>query len=150
MHFQEVKELIQAMSKSTVTHLELEMMGVKLSLRKDGLGYVKEELPSFEVPIEVSVMQSEEKSTAKVASVKEKEICAPMVGTFYRAPSPNSPPFVAEGDEVKIGQSLCIIEAMKLMNEIEAEETGRITQILVENGEVVEYGQRLFLLESKG
>ncbi len=72
---------------------------------------------------------------------------APMVGTFYRAPSPNAEPYVHEGDVVKEGQVLCIIEAMKLMNEIESKVGGRVAKILVENGHAVEYGQALFLIE---
>jgi acetyl-CoA carboxylase biotin carboxyl carrier protein len=72
---------------------------------------------------------------------------APMVGTFYRASGPTAEPFVREGDVVKEGQILCIIEAMKLMNEIEAKAAGRIVKVLVENGQPVEYGQRLFLIE---
>jgi acetyl-CoA carboxylase biotin carboxyl carrier protein len=72
---------------------------------------------------------------------------SPMVGTFYRAPSPNADPYVREGDVVKEGQIVCVIEAMKLMNEIEAKVGGRIAKILVENGHAVEYGQPLFLIE---
>ena len=72
---------------------------------------------------------------------------APMVGTFYRASSPTAEPFVSEGDVVKEGQVLCIIEAMKLMNEIEAKAAGRVVKILVENGQPVEYGQPLFLID---
>src|SRR5262249_49196386 len=72
---------------------------------------------------------------------------APMVGTFYRAPSPEAPPFVSEGDTVKEGQTLCVIEAMKLMNEIDAKVGGRIVKILVDNAQPVEFGQPLFLLE---
>ncbi len=74
---------------------------------------------------------------------------APMVGTFYRAPSPTADPFVREGDVVKEGQCLCIIEAMKLMNEIESQVAGRIVRILVENGQAVEYGQPLFLIDPR-
>ena len=74
---------------------------------------------------------------------------APMVGTFYRAPGPDAAPFVLEGDVVKEGQVLCIIEAMKLMNEIEAKAAGRVAKILVENAQPVEYGQPLFLLEPR-
>ena len=74
---------------------------------------------------------------------------APMVGTFYRAPAPDAAPFVSEGDVVKEGQVLCIIEAMKLMNEIEAKAAGRIAKILVENAQPVEYGQPLFLVEPR-
>jgi acetyl-CoA carboxylase biotin carboxyl carrier protein len=72
---------------------------------------------------------------------------APMVGTFYRASSPTAEPYVREGDVVKEGQILCIIEAMKLMNEIESRAAGRVAKILIENGQPVEYGQALFLLE---
>ena len=74
---------------------------------------------------------------------------APMVGTFYRATSPEAPPFVSEGDTVKEGQTLCIIEAMKLMNEIESKLSGRIVKILVENAQPVEFGQPLFLVEPR-
>jgi len=74
---------------------------------------------------------------------------APMVGTFYRAASPEAPPFVSEGDTIKEGQALCIIEAMKLMNEIEAKVAGRIVKILVENAQPVEFGQPLFLVEPR-
>jgi acetyl-CoA carboxylase biotin carboxyl carrier protein len=81
-------------------------------------------------------------STAHLVTVE-----APMVGTFYRAPKPDAPAFVAEGDVVKEGQVLCIVEAMKLMNEIEAKISGRIVQVVVENGQPVEFGQSLFLME---
>jgi acetyl-CoA carboxylase biotin carboxyl carrier protein len=81
-------------------------------------------------------------STAHLLTVE-----APMVGTFYRAPKPDAPPFVTEGDAVKEGQVLCIIEAMKLMNEIESKLAGRIVKIVVENGQPVEFGQPLFLVE---
>ncbi|OGK96675.1 MAG: acetyl-CoA carboxylase, biotin carboxyl carrier protein, partial [Candidatus Rokubacteria bacterium RIFCSPHIGHO2_02_FULL_69_13] len=82
-----------------------------------------------------------------VEAVSGVTIEAPMVGTFYRAPSPNAEPYVHEGDVVKEGQILCIIEAMKLMNEIESKVAGRVVRILVENGHGVEYGQPLFLIE---
>ncbi|MCL6527514.1 MAG: acetyl-CoA carboxylase biotin carboxyl carrier protein, partial [Thermaceae bacterium] len=75
------------------------------------------------------------------------EVKAPIVGTFYAAPSPDAPPFVKEGDRVQKGQVLCIIEAMKLMNEIESEVSGTVKQLLVRNGEPVEYGQALFLID---
>jgi acetyl-CoA carboxylase biotin carboxyl carrier protein len=76
-------------------------------------------------------------------------IDAPMVGTFYRATSPDAAPFVSEGDIVKEGQTLCIIEAMKLMNEIESKVSGRVVKILVENAQPVEFGQHLFLVEPR-
>ena len=76
-----------------------------------------------------------------------KEVVSPMVGTFYRSPAPDADPFVEVGDVVEVGQTVCIIEAMKLMNEIEAETKGRIVQVLVENAQPVEFGQKLFLVE---
>jgi acetyl-CoA carboxylase biotin carboxyl carrier protein len=85
--------------------------------------------------------------TADALSFKGITIEAPMVGTFYRASSPTSEPYVRESDTVKEGQILCIIEAMKLMNEIETRASGRIVKILVENGQAVEYGQPLFLID---
>jgi acetyl-CoA carboxylase biotin carboxyl carrier protein len=87
---------------------------------------------------------------ADVVPASRVTVEAPMVGTFYRAPSPNAEPYVREGDVVKEGQIVCIIEAMKLMNEIEAKVGGRIAKILVESGHAVEYGQPLFLIEPAG
>lgn len=78
------------------------------------------------------------------------EITSPMVGTFYRSPSPESPPFVQVGDRVSIGQTVCIIEAMKLMNDMPSEVSGKILKVLVDNGTTVEYGQPLFLVDPKG
>src|SRR5262249_23775784 len=85
---------------------------------------------------------------ADVAAPATITVEAPMVGTFYRASAPTADPFVREGDVVKEGQILCIIEAMKLMNEIESKASGRVVKILVENGQPVEYGQPLLLLEA--
>ena len=81
---------------------------------------------------------------AATGSDKLVEICSPMVGTFYRAPAPDEPPFVSVGDRVSPGQTVCILEAMKLMNELEAEVSGEIVDILVQNGEPVEFNQPLF------
>lgn len=99
----------------------------------------------------------EEKSTATTSPEKEKadtgkkyhEIRSPIVGTFYRAPSPGAPPFVEKGDKVKKGQVLCIIEAMKVMNEIESDVDGTVVDILVENAQPVEYNQVLFLIDTE-
>ena len=80
-------------------------------------------------------------------AANQKAVVSPMVGTFYRAPAPDADPFVEVGDVIEVGQTVCIIEAMKLMNEIEAETKGRVAQILVENAQPVEFGQKLFLIE---
>jgi acetyl-CoA carboxylase biotin carboxyl carrier protein len=93
----------------------------------------------------------EVKEEIKKSEIKEEQkyhvIKSPLVGTFYRSPSPGAPPFVEEGDMVSKGQILCIIEALKVMNEIESDVDGRVTKILVENGQPVEYGQELFYIE---
>jgi acetyl-CoA carboxylase biotin carboxyl carrier protein len=98
-------------------------------------------------PAGPSTAPSERPIVVDVVSPALVTLEAPMVGTFYRAPAPNAEPFVNEGDLVKEGQVLCIIEAMKLMNEIEAKVGGRIAKILVENAQAVEYGQPLFLID---
>jgi len=86
-------------------------------------------------------------STASTATSSTVAVTSPMVGTFYRAPAPDADPYVEVGDKVEVGQTVCIVEAMKLMNEIEAEVRGRIVQILAENAQPVEFGQTLFLVE---
>ncbi|MDO8476472.1 MAG: acetyl-CoA carboxylase biotin carboxyl carrier protein [Candidatus Rokubacteria bacterium] len=93
--------------------------------------------------------QAESVERAAEAAAGTVTIEAPMVGTFYRATNPETAPFVSEGDTIKEGQTLCIIEAMKLMNEIESKVTGRVVKILVENAQPVEFGQPLFLVECR-
>ena len=95
----------------------------------------------------ISTPKPAEKTEAVAAAPKGKPITAPMVGTFYSAPSPDDAPFVKVGDSIATGQVVCIIEAMKLMNEIEAEASGKITEICVKNGESVEFGQFLMYVE---
>jgi oxaloacetate decarboxylase alpha subunit len=90
---------------------------------------------------------SESTAATSTATSNTVAVTSPMVGTFYRAPAPDADPYVEVGDKVEVGQTVCIVEAMKLMNEIEAEVRGRIVQILVENAQPVEFGQTLFLVE---
>ncbi|MCL6471965.1 MAG: acetyl-CoA carboxylase biotin carboxyl carrier protein [Firmicutes bacterium] len=145
MDVNQVRELIKLLEESDVSEVVVEEDGVKISVRK-----------GFPLAVESASFTSKGGNTesAQVAPTQEKsypahwkEITAPMVGTFYRAPSPDADPFVKVGDEVVEGQTLCIVEAMKLMNELAAEERGIIREILVENGHPVEYGQLLFLYE---
>ncbi len=105
--------------------------------------------PAVEQVIPVQAVAQEAEATVEVSTsgVVLTEVTAPIVGTFYAAASPDTPPFVKEGDKVQAGQVLCIIEAMKLMNEIEAEVSGTIAEILVRNEEAVEYGQALFTID---
>lgn len=127
MDFDQIKELILLVNATELTDLELEAGSVRLRIRKGRVENSPLLPPQPQVRLE--------------------EIRAPMVGTFYRAPAPDAPPYVQEGDIVLPGQVLCVIEAMKLMNEIEAEFRGVVRQVLVENGQPVEYGQVLMLLE---
>lgn len=129
MNVEQIVELIQAVSASSVGKLNYEEGGVKLSLKKE---------------------KNKVKTETETATESEKEgsyITSPLVGTFYAAPSENGEPFVQVGDQVQEGTVLGIVEAMKLMNEIESEVHGVIEKILVENGEPVEYGQPLFLVK---
>lgn len=135
-----VKKLIQIVKEEDISGLAIEEKGVKYEVRREKGGIVShstEAVPAV-------------KKEAPPAEAEEEDILAitsPMVGTFYRAPSPESPPFVEVEDEVAPGKVVCIIEAMKLFNEIEAEVKGKVTKILVENGQPVEYGQKLMLIK---
>jgi len=149
MNLKEIKELITLMNENGLSELEIEREGLRVRLRKTPTG-------GFEQKIEMAPVQYVSKETSKTEAPKaaeEKsakklvEIKAPMVGTFYEAPSPESPPYVEVGSDISVGQVLCIIEAMKLMNEIKSEVKGRVVEKLVENAQPIEYGQVLFLVE---
>ena len=128
-----------------LAELEVEGAGTRIRIVREhapaASGPRVEAAPAIAVPLQQPTPESVE-STAHLLTVE-----APMVGTFYRSPKPDAPPFVTEGDEVKEGQVICIVEAMKLMNEIEARVAGRIAKVVVENGQPVEFGQALFLVE---
>lgn len=142
MELEEIKRLIELLKDTDVTELQIEREGAKLRIKRERF------LPPVETPPPVKEPVAEE---AKAVEKKEAEeelvtITSPIVGIFYRAPSPEAPPFVEEGSTVKKGQVLCIVEAMKLMNEIESDTDGVVEKILVENGQPVEYGEPLFLI----
>jgi oxaloacetate decarboxylase alpha subunit len=142
-----VKKLIHTVKEEGISGLSIEEKGVKYEVRSEG-GRVMAQAPIAVVPH--SIPQALNKSEAGSAASEEDgflAITSPMVGTFYRAPSPEAPPFVEVGDTVSPGKPVCIIEAMKLFNEIEAEIGGKIVKILVENGQPVEYGQKLMLIQ---
>jgi len=136
-----IRELLKSLENSSVEEMELEAEGLKLKVK-----FRRGSSPSLQVsqPQEVKEEKSEEGEEKNYYVVE-----SPMVGTFYRAPSPGAEPFVKEGDFVEKGQVLCIIEALKVMNEIESEVSGIVRKILVENGQPVEYGQPLFYIEPK-
>jgi oxaloacetate decarboxylase alpha subunit len=138
-----IRELVRIVQESGVGELSIEEAGMRVSVRRT------EDRAPETVAETASVAASDEAEPAPVAPPSDGvvRVEAPMVGTFYRAPQPGAPPFVSEGDTVAPGQTLCILEAMKLMNEVKADIEGTVRTINVENGEPVEYGQLLFELE---
>ena len=144
MNKKKIEEIIALMEKHNLSEIEVEEEGVRLHLKKAHGSY--EVIMPAEAPRHISLPKGESPE-AKPAGKNFIEIKSPMVGTFYRAPSPDASPFVEIGSALKEGDVLCIIEAMKLMNEIKAEVKGKIADVLVENGDPIEFGQVLFLVE---
>jgi len=153
LNLSDVKELIKLVNETEITEVSLESAGVKVAIKK---GHTRGVDPVAQSPVfQVATAQQERLEAtpaAPVQAVKEVKpgmtpVVSPMVGMFYRASAPDDPPFVKVGDRVQKGQTLCIIEAMKLMNEIDSEVTGEIVEIMVENSQPVEYGQTLFLIK---
>jgi acetyl-CoA carboxylase biotin carboxyl carrier protein len=144
MNIDEIKELLDLFNSSGVGELELEQDGVRIRIRKAG------ENPDYTVST-AGGQQAQESAPAAAAAVETgtELVKSPIVGTYYDAPSPDAPPFIKVGDAVEAGQVLCIIESMKLMNEIEAETAGIIAAKLVENGRPVEYGEALFSIRPR-
>ena len=147
MDVETIKAIIEALERTEITRFEYEGDDVRLVIRRGRAGLAATVAPVASLPAPAAAPAP---SPAPAARPEEKPghiVRSPFVGTFYRAPSPESPPFVELGQMVQKGQVLCIVEAMKLMNEIEAEVSGRIAEIYVENGEPVEFGQPLFRIE---
>ncbi|HSF66205.1 MAG TPA: acetyl-CoA carboxylase biotin carboxyl carrier protein, partial [Nitrospiraceae bacterium] len=146
-----IPELIDLLKKNNLTELEMEREGVRIRVRHEiGLKTVTAAVPEQGTPVLTSAAQSPAASGAQAENTTGLiTIVSPIVGTFYRSPSPDADPYVEEGDYVKKGQVLCIVEAMKLMNEIESEVDGRVTKILAESTKPVEYGQPLFLVDPR-
>ena len=152
MNVKEIKELINLMNENGLLELEIEKDGMRIRLKKTSSGIESMGAPIIverHSSIEAAAAQQAAASTtpAEKAQAKTVEIRAPMVGTFYRSPSPEAPPYAEIGQTIEVGQVICIIEAMKLMNEIKSEIKGKILEILVDNAEPVEFGQPLFLIE---
>ena len=144
MEYEKIKQLMDDMGNSKLSAIDIEFPdGVKIKMEKKENVVVKE---LVNIPKEEEKKQKELKETKedKKEEIKGKIIKAPMVGTFYLKPSPTAKPYVEVGTEVKKGNVLCIIEAMKLMNEIESEYDGKVAEIYVKDGEPVEYGMPLF------
>ncbi len=148
MDTKELMELIKELADLPVEEVELEIEGVKLRLKRAVAQPIAErvEAPAQSVPVPTLQPVSLTQEGAPQFPPDAVVIRSPIVGTFYRTPSPDSPPYVDIGDVVEKGQTLCIIEAMKIMNEIESEVRGEVLDVLVENAEPAEYGQPLFLV----
>ena len=147
MNLKEIKELINLMNENGLIEIEVEREGTKIRIKKSASGAfesVTEEIPIYKKPRppQIAPEKKEDKKIDNLVPVK-----SPMVGTFYRTPAPDAKPFVEAGSNVEAGAVLCIIEAMKLMNEIKSDVSGKIVEILAENGSSVEYGQVLFMIE---
>ena len=140
--FRLIEEMLQLMESRGLVELEMEHQGLRLRLKKASSS------PSPQV---VEYVAGVPRPAAAPAAEEGRRIIikSPMVGTFYRAPAPDAPPFVEIGQDLEIGQVVCILEAMKLMNEIKSEVAGRIAEVLVENGSPVEFGQPLFTVEPR-
>ena len=150
MNLKEIKELINLMNENNLTELEIEREGTKIRISKSASGKFEAITEGPSVPRVVQTVQMDQGEAAKKSAAAEKNLVAvkaPMVGTFYRAPSPDAKPYVEIGQAVDVGQVVCIIEAMKLMNEIKSEVKGKVVEVLVENANSVEYGQALFMVE---
>ncbi|MFY3384035.1 acetyl-CoA carboxylase biotin carboxyl carrier protein [Paracidovorax sp. MALMAid1276] len=154
MDLRKLKTLIDLVSESNVSELEITEAEGKVRIVKSGGAVVQQYVPA---PVQAApapapaaaapVAELPAPAAAAAAAPSGHIVKSPMVGTFYRSSSPGAKPFVEVGSQVKEGETICIIEAMKILNEIEADKSGTVTRILGENGQAVEYGQPLFVIE---
>lgn len=149
MNIKEIKEMINLMNENGLAELEVEKEDMRIRLKKTASGFESSQGPvllqghgAASQPKVTSAQEPLEKNEIKMVEIK-----SPMVGTFYRAPNPEAGAYAEVGQSIEPGQVICIIEAMKLMNEIKSEIKGKILEILVDNAEPVEFGQPLFLIE---
>jgi acetyl-CoA carboxylase biotin carboxyl carrier protein len=143
----ELRRLIRLVEESEIDELEIRRWGRTVRIVKNGTRSTSGTPAGRERVVEVAGEPLPGQPPAAPAEPSYHEVKSPMVGTFYRAPSPEAPPFIQIGDRVRVGQTLCILEAMKLMNELQSEVSGMVRNIHVENGAPVEYGQTLFSIE---
>ena len=145
-----VKDLIKAFEEAEISKMKIEMNDLKLEMEKEGTNQpVLVQAPVSPAPV-ASAPAAPALAQVEAGSpdlITGTEVKSPLVGTFYRAPSPDAQPFVQEGDSVKEGQTLCIIEAMKVMNEIKAPCNGKVARIVPESGEMVEFDQMIMIIE---
>ncbi len=142
MEYEKIKQLMEDMGNSKLTSIDIDFPdGTKISMKKENIQVVEKKVAKQEQIVEnIEEQETKIEETGKIVK-------SPMVGTFYLKPAPDANPYVEVGKEVQKGDILCIIEAMKLMNEMESEYNGKIKEILVKDGEPVEYGKSLFIIE---
>ncbi len=153
MDTKDIKQLIKLLESSAISEIEVSKWGRRIRVSRSPQGVVVHGATgSVEMSQSVNSQNNnnpvDEQVTEEAPVVNGVEVLSPMVGTFYRSPSPEADYFVKVGDHVKAGQTLCIIEAMKIMNEVESEVSGVITDIVAENAQPVEYNQPLFIIET--
>ena len=142
-----VKEVIAILENSNVNEIEVTFWGRKIRVVKNAPNVISSTSSSSDLSKIKNRNVEENNDKTSTADDAGEKVLSPMPGVFYSAQSPDKPPFVSEGDQVKIGQTLCIIESMKIMNEIESEQSGTIKKILVNNSDPVEFNQPLFIIE---
>ncbi len=159
MEYKQIQELIKTINKSNISELCIEEGEFKIIIKQELAApaqYVsmpqvsmpmQQQAPQQAAPAPQAAAPATEKPAASAAASNTITIKSPMIGTFYRSPSPDKPVFVNVGDEIKAGQVLCIIEAMKLFNEIESEVSGRVVKVVADDSSPVEYDQPLFIIE---
>ena len=148
MKIKEIQEIINFIKKSDLDDVSIETENIKIRVKKNNGNFttteqpkiVKTEIQPEASPVENKVPEEKKEKTSNNNII----IKSPMIGTFFRSPNPESDPFINEGDSIKVGQTICIIEAMKLFNDIESEVSGKIVKILVDDNSPVEYDQPLF------
>jgi acetyl-CoA carboxylase biotin carboxyl carrier protein len=156
MDLQYLEQIIQLFEGSTLTELEIEEEGARVTLGRKTESPMFAAMPQMQysmpapqaAPAQSAAAQPAGGGAAAAGAANHHQVKSPIVGTFYRAPAPDADQYVQVGQHVDVGTTLCIVEAMKLMNEIESDAAGKIVKILVENGQPVEYGQPLFVVET--
>jgi acetyl-CoA carboxylase biotin carboxyl carrier protein len=163
MDLEQLKHILNLVREHELSEFEIEQEGLRLKIRKDAAGVPTvvtpaQAPPAYGAPAAVAAPQPPPSAASGAAAAVPADVDgdmelavvkSPIVGTFYRSPEPGAPPFVDVGTTVKKGQVLCVIEAMKLMNEIDSEYDGDIVNVYVENGQPVQYGERLFAIKTK-
>lgn len=149
MKIKEIQEIINFIKKSDLDDVSIETESIKIRVKKNNGNYTSAEKPKeVKAPTQKIPIESPENKVKKEETTNNNTIIkSPMIGTFYRSPNPESDPFVSEGDSIKVGQTICIVEAMKLFNDIESEVSGKIVKILVDDNSPVEFDQPLFEID---